>query len=69
MGGALYPASLISVHAEFLQNAVLGNTHSESPRYVSNPSSQAVIPYSQYLQLKAVCGTDNHSAGRRAFLL
>lgn len=32
MGGALYPASLISVHAEFLQTAVLGNTHSESPR-------------------------------------
>ena len=32
MGGALYPASLISVHADFLQTAVLGNTHSESPR-------------------------------------
>ena len=32
MGGALYPASLISVHAEFLQSAVLGNTHSESSR-------------------------------------
>ncbi|KAI9457536.1 PLP-dependent transferase [Russula earlei] len=31
MGGALYPASLISVHADFLQTAVLGNTHSESP--------------------------------------
>ncbi|KAI9465064.1 hypothetical protein BJY52DRAFT_1248413 [Lactarius psammicola] len=31
MGGALYPTSLISVHAEFLQGAVLGNTHSESP--------------------------------------
>ncbi|KAI0291312.1 pyridoxal phosphate-dependent transferase [Russula brevipes] len=31
MGGALYPASLISVHAQFLQTAVLGNTHSESP--------------------------------------
>ena len=34
MGGALYPASLISVHAEFLQSAVLGNTHSESSRSV-----------------------------------
>ncbi|KAI9509612.1 PLP-dependent transferase [Russula earlei] len=31
MGGALYPASLISAHADFLQTAVLGNTHSESP--------------------------------------
>ncbi|KAF8483940.1 pyridoxal phosphate-dependent transferase [Russula ochroleuca] len=31
MGGALYPSSLISVHAEFLQSTVLGNTHSESP--------------------------------------
>ena len=41
MGGALYPASLISVHAEFLQTAVLGNTHSESPRFVS--SSYLVI--------------------------
>ncbi|KAI0061946.1 PLP-dependent transferase [Artomyces pyxidatus] len=30
MGGALYPASLISVHAAFLTGAVLGNTHSES---------------------------------------
>lgn len=30
MGGALYPASLISVHSEFLQSTVLGNTHSES---------------------------------------
>lgn len=37
MGGALYPASLISVHAEFLQSAVLGNTHSESPRSASPP--------------------------------
>jgi molybdenum cofactor sulfurtransferase len=36
MGGALYPASLISVHAEFLQTAVLGNTHSESPRSASS---------------------------------
>jgi molybdenum cofactor sulfurtransferase len=45
MGGALYPASLISVHAEFLQSAVLGNTHSESPRHASNPSPQVVIPY------------------------
>jgi molybdenum cofactor sulfurtransferase len=35
MGGAIYPTSLISVHAEFLQSAVLGNTHSESPRFVS----------------------------------
>jgi molybdenum cofactor sulfurtransferase len=34
MGGALYPASLISVHAEFLQTSVLGNTHSESSRSV-----------------------------------
>jgi len=34
MGGALYPSSLISVHAEFLQSTVLGNTHSESPRSV-----------------------------------
>lgn len=34
MGGALYPASLISVHAEFLQSSVLGNTHSESSRSV-----------------------------------
>ena len=34
MGGALYPASLISVHAEFLQSTVLGNTHSESARSV-----------------------------------
>ncbi|KAI0264156.1 pyridoxal phosphate-dependent transferase [Gloeopeniophorella convolvens] len=30
MGGAIYPASLVSVHADFLQSAVLGNTHSES---------------------------------------
>lgn len=35
MGGAIYPTSLISVHAEFLQSAVLGNTHSESSRFVS----------------------------------
>jgi molybdenum cofactor sulfurtransferase len=34
MGGALYPSSLISVHAEFLQSTVLGNTHSESSRSV-----------------------------------
>ncbi|KAI9449571.1 PLP-dependent transferase [Lactarius psammicola] len=41
MGGALYPTSLISVHSEFLQGAVLGNTHSESPRFVS--SSQTAL--------------------------
>src|SRR5258708_1042960 len=34
MGGALYPASLISVHAEFLQSTVLGSTHSQSSRFV-----------------------------------
>jgi hypothetical protein len=39
MGGALYPASLISVHAEFLQSNVLGNTHSESPRFVLSSST------------------------------
>jgi Aminotransferase class-V len=43
MGGALYPASLISVHAEFLQSTVLGNTHSESSRSVL--SSSAVSDY------------------------
>jgi molybdenum cofactor sulfurtransferase len=69
MGGALYPASLISVHAEFLQNAVLGNTHSESARYAYNPSSQVVTPYLQYLQLEAVCRTDSHSEGSRTFVL
>lgn len=30
MGGALYPASLVNVHAEFLKGCVLGNTHSAS---------------------------------------
>ncbi|EIM80857.1 PLP-dependent transferase [Stereum hirsutum FP-91666 SS1] len=30
MGGALYPESLVNVHAEFLKSCVLGNTHSES---------------------------------------
>ena len=28
MGGALYPDSLVRVHANFLQRSVLGNTHS-----------------------------------------
>ena len=35
MGGALYPVSLVSVHAEFLKSAVMGNTHSASSRCVS----------------------------------
>lgn len=35
MGGALYPESLVNVHAEFLKGCVLGNTHSESNRSVS----------------------------------
>ena len=30
-GGSLYPASLVREHAEFLQNAVLGNPHSQNP--------------------------------------
>ncbi|KAJ7198466.1 methyltransferase type 11 [Mycena pura] len=30
MGGAIYPASLVRVHAEFLSRSVLGNTHSVS---------------------------------------
>ncbi|KAJ7099329.1 PLP-dependent transferase [Mycena belliarum] len=30
MGGAIYPESLIRVHTEFLNNSVLGNTHSVS---------------------------------------
>jgi hypothetical protein len=70
MGGALYPASLISVHAEFLHTAVLGNTHSESPRSV--PSSYVVAvqsPYSLYLQFKIICGTyRDGSIGRTLFL-
>ncbi|KAH9022461.1 pyridoxal phosphate-dependent transferase [Lactarius hengduanensis] len=41
MGGAIYPTSLISVHAEFLQSAVLGNTHSESSRFVSSSDCTA----------------------------
>jgi hypothetical protein len=49
MGGALYPACLISVHAEFLQTAVLGNTHSESPRSV--PSSYITGVKSAYSHL------------------
>jgi molybdenum cofactor sulfurtransferase len=32
MGGALYPESLILKHATFLNNNVLGNTHSVSNR-------------------------------------
>lgn len=32
MGGALYPEMLVRSHAAFLQNAVLGNTHSQSAR-------------------------------------
>lgn len=34
MGGALYPESLIRVHTHFLNNSVLGNTHSVSNRWV-----------------------------------
>lgn len=34
MGGAIYPESLVQVHAEFLKGALLGNTHSESNRSV-----------------------------------
>ncbi|KAJ7647908.1 methyltransferase type 11 [Roridomyces roridus] len=30
MGGAIYPASLVRVHTEFLERSVLGNTHSIS---------------------------------------
>ena len=41
MGGALYPASLISIHAEFLQSTVLGNTHSESSRSVLSSQTPA----------------------------
>jgi molybdenum cofactor sulfurtransferase len=32
MGGALYPESLIRVHTTFLNNNILGNTHSASNR-------------------------------------
>jgi molybdenum cofactor sulfurtransferase len=33
MGGALYPESLIRVHTDFLNQSILGNTHSVSNRY------------------------------------
>jgi len=33
MGGSLYPESLVKVHSDFLNNAILGNTHSVSNRY------------------------------------
>lgn len=33
MGGGLYPESLVLKHLHFLQEHVLGNTHSLSPRY------------------------------------
>jgi hypothetical protein len=36
VGGALYPETLIRMHSVFLQQSVLGNTHSASNRYVSN---------------------------------
>ena len=34
MGGSLYPESLVRMHSTFLQENVLGNTHSVSNRYV-----------------------------------
>ena len=34
MGGSLYPESLVRMHSAFLQENVLGNTHSVSNRYV-----------------------------------
>ena len=35
MGGSLYPESLVSRHLELLKAGVFGNTHSDSPTYVS----------------------------------
>ena len=35
MGGAMYPESLIRAHTKFLNQNVLGNTHSVSNRYAS----------------------------------
>lgn len=70
MGGALYPSSLISVHAEFLQTAVLGNTHSESSRSVLSSDVAAVhSPCSLCSQFKIICGTYRDSPIRRAFFL
>lgn len=34
MGGAIYPESLVRMHAEFLNHSVLGNTHSVSNRCI-----------------------------------
>lgn len=38
MGGALFPESLVQVHADFISRAVMGNTHSVSNRYVCHPT-------------------------------
>jgi len=35
MGGSLYPESLVSRHLELLKTGVFGNTHSDSPTYVT----------------------------------
>ena len=40
MGGSLYPESLVRMHSTFLQENVLGNTHSVSNRYINSTASQ-----------------------------
>ena len=62
MGGAIYPTSLISVHAEFLQGAVLGNTHSESPRLVSPLPSASLLKYMRSSKLSSALAATARAA-------
>ena len=43
MGGSLYPESLIRMHSAFLQENILGNTHSVSNRRVNSATFPTTI--------------------------
>ncbi|KAI0048614.1 PLP-dependent transferase [Auriscalpium vulgare] len=67
MGGALYPASLVAVHADFLRAAVLGNTHSESASSklsaaLADAARAAVLAFFNAPEGSAVVFTANASA-------
>ncbi|EAU91235.1 methyltransferase type 11 [Coprinopsis cinerea okayama7 len=67
MGASLYPESLVRVHAEFLNNSILGNTHSVSNSSklsldCANEARQAVLAFFQAPPEYTVIFTANTTA-------
>jgi hypothetical protein len=64
MGGAQHPESLVRIHSSFLNESIMGNTHSVSNRYVisKNISPTLLIKLTVSSKLSSQCAEEARDA-------